>query len=151
MKHNSSVENAAITSHIKKEVIIMDDLYPGAYTADTGSTNYADILTKMERLDTELRKVQKKKGSKKGGKKKLKKRLKALKFEYKQLKKFLKAFALQQNTVRQSSAWWQDALIKTLPKIIDIGTVVLNNVTQPRPQVLPAKSQHYLTDGSDRK
>ena len=130
----------------------MDDLYPGSYSTDSNSAEYAEILSKMERINTELHKVhKKKKNDKKGGKKKLKKRLKALKAEHKQLKNFLKAFALQQNTMQQKSVWWQDALIKTLPKFIDIGAVVLNNVTQPRPQVLPTKSQLYLTDGSNRK
>ena len=85
-------------------------------------------------------KEEKKEEPKKGGKKKLKKRLKALKKEHKKLQHFLNTFASQQKTVQSTPVWWQDALIKTLPKVIDMGTVVFNNITQPRPQVMPAKS-----------
>lgn len=130
----------------------MEDLYQGAYNADSSSPNFEEIRAQMERLDTKFQKVhKKKKKSKKGVKKKMKKRLKELKMQHKQLKRALKDFALQQNMVRQNPAWWQDAMSKSLPKLIDLGAVILNNVTQPRPQVLPAKSQLYLTDGSDRK
>ena len=131
----------------------MEDLYQGAYNADSNSPIYEDIRAKMERIDTELHKVHKKKKNKgkKDGKKKLKKRLKELKMQHKKLKRSLKDFALQQNMVRQKPVWWQEALTKSLPKLTDLGTVILNNATQPRSQVRLAKSQLYLTDGSDRK
>lgn len=119
----------------------MDDLYPSSYSTGSDSTGYEEILSKMKFFDKELCKVRKKKKSeKKGGKKKLKKRLKALKKEHKKLQHFLNTFASQQKTVQSTPVWWQDALIKTLPKVIDMGTVVFNNITQPRPQVMPAKS-----------
>lgn len=122
----------------------MEDLYPDANNVDASSTSYGDILAKMEKLDTELHKVhKKKKKSKKDGKKKVKKRLKELKMQHKQLKRALKEFALQQNMVRQNPAWWQEALTTSLPKALELASVVLRNRSQQIPLSLP--------DSRDRK
>lgn len=136
----------------------MEDLYPGnAYGTESGSVGYAEILSRMEKIDEELRKVHKKrkKGKKGGKKKKLRKRLKALEAEHEQLKYYLQtfAFAVQQGSTQQRPTWWQGAIANSLPKLFDMGTVVLNNTTQKRPQIVTEKNlkQLLLTDGSDKK
>lgn len=97
---------------------------------DPASAGYADILSKMERIEKDLRKVRKKrKCSKKGQKKKLKKRLKLLEMEL-----------MQQNP---KQAWWQTALVNALPKILDVASVVFRNRSQQPPL--------YLPDSRDRK
>lgn len=108
---------------------------------DSASAGYADILSKMEKIDKDLRKVRKKrKGDKKGRKKKLKKRLKVLETELK---------CLQQNTGKgQKPAWWQNAFANALPKILDVASIVLQNRSQ---RSYSSQSPVYLTDGRDKK
>lgn len=110
------------------------NLYQEDFETDPTSAGYADILAKMEKIENDLRKVRKKrKGNKNGRKKKLKKRLKLLEME------------LQQNPKR---AWWQNAVVNALPKILDVASVALQNRSQ---KIYSSQSPVYLLNDRDKK
>lgn len=141
----------------------MDNLYTDTSDLnDSDMTKYTQLLTRMDAIDQALKKTKKKhkRNKKKGGKtKKLKRQMQALEMEYEQLKMFFQVFLMQMQMqtpsylhTQQKPVWWQEAVTKSLPKLFDMGSVVLNNVTQKRPQILSAKIQRqlYLTDGSEK-
>lgn len=133
----------------------MENLYSNSsFDAEPMFDEYGDIRAKMKKIEKALGKARKKKkGEKKGGNKKLKNRIKMLELEHEQLKYFLKAFAIQQNTEKEKkSDWWQKALANSLPKVVDLASSMFQNRSRPI-HVLPAKNQPllYLSDSSDRK
>ena len=124
----------------------MENLYSdNAYDTEPTSVGYAEILSMVEKIEKKLNKARKKrKNGKKGGKKKLKNRLEVLEIEHEQLKYFLRSLAMYQNSGQEKQpAWWQKALTTSLPKALDLASVVLRN----RSQQIPL----YLPDSRDRK
>ena len=117
------------------------DLYSDNSDTEAAALMYEELFSKVNKIDKQLNKTRKKrKDGKKGRNKKLKKRLKVLELEHEQLKYFLKAFAMHQNTKpEQKPAWWQNALTNSLPKLLDLASVVCQNRSQRTPLYLPDK------------
>lgn len=117
------------------------DLYSDNCDTEATVLRYEELFSKVDKIDKQLNKARKKrKDEKKGGNKKLKKRLKLLELEHEQLKYFLKAFAMHQNTKReQKPAWWQNTLTTSLPKLLDLAAVVCQNRSKRTPLYLPDK------------
>lgn len=109
--------------------------------AEPSSAEYADISSKMKKIDKIFRKLHKKqKDGKKGRNKKLKKRLKELEMD-------LKYF--RQNTEKgQTPAWWQNAFVNALPKLLDVASIVLQKKSNQR---YSSHSPVYLVDSRDKK
>ena len=93
-------------------------------------------------------------------------RMRELEAEQQHVLYCLQAMAMQQSMLQQGilqqnaqyadtkPSLWQGALANSLPNLLNMGSVVLNNVTKKQPQLtLPKKTvrQLMLTDGSDRK
>ena len=122
----------------------MNDLYPSnGFGPSPDSDGYAEILSRIERIDASMRAAHMTEGGEQNdGRKKLKKRLKALekdnetlKAENERLKLLLQFYAMQQQPQKKKKGkgkkksdpvWWQDAFARSMP-------VVMNNLTQPRP------------------
>jgi hypothetical protein len=128
----------------------MSDLYPNdSCIAELDPT---EILSRIEKLDSKLRKLAKdkkkhgNKNSKKRGNKKLKQKIKALKLENAQLKYFI--FAMQQDTTRQRGTWLQSTFTKCLPNLIDLGAIVLDN---RRPHISTKPKRFYLPESSGKQ
>jgi ribosome-binding ATPase YchF (GTP1/OBG family) len=117
------------------------DLYSDNCDTEAVALRYEELFSKVNKIDKQLNKARKKqKDGKKGGNKKFKKRLKVLELEHEQLKYFLKSFAMYQNTKpEQKPAWWQNALTNSLPKLLDLASVVCQNRSQRTPLYLPDK------------
>ncbi len=136
----------------------MSDLYADKILGAGGEeVGYFEVLNRMESIDEALHgiKKKKKKGGKKGKAKKLKKQLVILQQENQQIKYLISALAAQQQhgggkkkkkkkKQKQGISWWEMGLANSMP-------IVFNNLTRPEAQLLPRKSQLYLTDGSDKK
>jgi len=94
----------------------MEDLYSdGSFEIESESAGCAEIITRLNRIEEKMRKVRG--NGKSGGRKKLKKQLKTLRKEHEQL----------QYAVQQKPAWWQGAVTKALPNIVDFISVFLRN------------------------
>ena len=115
------------------------DLYSDNSDTEAAALKYEEIFSRVDKIDKQLNKARKKqKDGKKGGNKKLKKRLKVLEMEHEQLKYLLRALAMHQNTRQeQKPAWWQNALTNSLPKFLDLASVVCRNRSQRTPLYLP--------------
>ena len=147
----------------------MDNLY----NTDQGSAPFeiAELMSRVESLDSELRKMRKqsgggkkhKKGRGKKGKsnKKLKKRIKMLEMQQDQMKYFLQGvFMLQRNMPQQqSSGWWSEIggmAKKVLPSIAEaVAMSAIKNKSQQPQYVIPTHiaqpQQLYLPDYGGKK
>jgi hypothetical protein len=122
---------------IFKEAILMDNIYD----VTKGANDYQVLVAEIERLREENRDMKKKelkcgKNGHRKGKKKLMKKNKRLKRENEQLKYFLATSGTQ-----QKFTWWQDALVRSLPKALDLANVVLKKRLAQQVRVLPARHQ----------
>ena len=112
---------------------------------DTGvdRSNYTGAAAQIDWYIEELRKTKKKN-------KKLKKQLRAKELEFEQYEYLL--MHQQAGMARQRPVQWQRTIEKCVPKLFDMGIVVLSNVTKKRPPTMSEKNRNqlFLDDGSDK-
>jgi hypothetical protein len=110
----------------------VDDLYTNDNNLGTEPTSFeiADVLSLVKSIEAVVRNgsTKKCKAKKGGGKKKRKRQMRKLEAENAQLRMYLQTLATQMP--KQQSAWWQDAIVKSLPKLIDLGGVILSKSKQ---------------------
>ena len=148
----------------------MDNLY----NTDQGSApfEFAELMSRVASLDSELRKMREQSGSGKKGKKgkskkdkrtkKLKKRIKMLEMQQEQMKYFLQVVFMQQRNMpqHQTSGWLSEiggVAKKVLPTILTtlaVDTIKNKNLPQQPQYVLPAHISPpplYLPDYGGKK
>ena len=150
----------------------MDDLYSNnSYPGESETAGNAEIIFKINKIETALSKLHNKKDGKKSKKKKLKKQNKALKKENAQMIYLLQAalmqknadnekmdylmqnFAMQQNAAQKKPQWWQQAIVNAAPQTVNAIASAFQLAAKSKKQNLLDKTQTvlYLPDGNGKK
>ena len=127
----------------------MDDVYSNEFIPETGSSEYSELLSKIESLDVAFRNANgKKRNGGNSSNKKLLKRLKVLENDVEQLKYYIQTILVNQ----RNQPWWRGSFTKSLPNLINLVSVVAKKWNQPKIQLLSKKDQAlYLLGANDSK
>ena len=124
----------------------MYDLYSNdIYDEKSSQVDFAEVSSRINKLEKKLQKLKKKKkGCKKGKKKQLKKRIKVLEMEMDELTKFM-SYTMHHHSSSQQFPWAQ-LIENCVPKLLEIFIK-----SRQRNVVVPADYQHCLPDNNGKQ